>query len=110
MFAEKNYDLTIVAHTEPADIDIYARDDYYFQYRSPAFKSLYARIAAATDPRARSQLLAEAQRMIADDAVNAFLFEIPKIGVWNRRLKGLWTDAPIQATDLTAVYWDDVDG
>jgi peptide/nickel transport system substrate-binding protein len=90
-------------------MDIYARDDYYFQYRSPAFKSLYAQIAAATDGRERSRLLAKAQRMLADDAVNAFLFEIPKIGVWNARLKGLWSDAPIQANDLTSVYWDDAD-
>jgi peptide/nickel transport system substrate-binding protein len=109
VFADKDYDLTIVAHTEPADMDIYARDDYYFQYRSPAFKSLYAQIAAATDGRERSRLLAKAQRMLADDAVNAFLFEIPKIGVWNARLKGLWSDAPIQANDLTSVYWDDAD-
>lgn len=106
VFADKDYDLTIVAHTEPSDIDIYARDDYYFQYRSPAFRALYQEIAAETDAARRSRLLGDAQRMIADDAVNAFLFEISKIGVWNRRLKGLWSDAPIQANDLTAVYWE----
>lgn len=106
VFADRDYDLTIVAHTEPADIDIYARDDYYYQYRSPAFQALYAEIAAETDPERRSLLLGEAQRLIAADAVNAFLFELPKIGVWNRRLKGLWRDAPIQANDLTAVYWE----
>lgn len=106
VFADKDYDMTIVAHTEPADIDIYARDDYYFQYRSPAFKALYRRVVAETDSEARLRLLGDAQRMIADDAVNAFLFEIPKIGVWNRRLNGLWKDAPVQANDLTAVHWD----
>jgi peptide/nickel transport system substrate-binding protein len=108
VFADHDYDLTIVAHTEPMDIDIYARKDYYFQYKDKAFVELYARLAAASGEE-RSRLLAEAQQMIASDAVNAFLFQIPKIGIWNARLNGLWTDAPIQANDLTGVYWSDVD-
>ena len=29
-----NFDLTIVSHTEPMDIGIYARDKYYFNYHS----------------------------------------------------------------------------
>ena len=32
-----DYDMTIVAHAEPMDIDIYARDPYYFNYKNPAF-------------------------------------------------------------------------
>ncbi|VAW14632.1 ABC transporter, substrate-binding protein (cluster 5, nickel/peptides/opines), partial [hydrothermal vent metagenome] len=32
VFKNRDYDLTIVSHTEPYDIGIYARDDYYFQY------------------------------------------------------------------------------
>ncbi|MEO9703913.1 MAG: ABC transporter substrate-binding protein, partial [Nitratireductor sp.] len=35
VFKAKDYDLTIVSHTEPNDIGIYARDDYYFQYDNP---------------------------------------------------------------------------
>jgi peptide/nickel transport system substrate-binding protein len=27
--------------------------------------------------------------------------------VWNAKLKGLWANAPIQANDLTAVYWEE---
>ena len=38
----KDYDLTIVSHTEPNDIDIYARDDYYFGYHSDTFKKIIA--------------------------------------------------------------------
>ena len=40
--SSKDYDLTIVSHTEPADINIYARDDYYFDYHSDAFKKIMA--------------------------------------------------------------------
>ncbi|MEL7029840.1 MAG: ABC transporter substrate-binding protein, partial [Pseudomonadota bacterium] len=105
VFANKDYDLTIVAHTEPLDIDIYARDDYYFGYSDPAFRELMARLSAETDAPLRKQMYAEAQRALADAAVNVFLFQIPKIGVWDTRLRGLWADAPIQANDLTGVHW-----
>jgi peptide/nickel transport system substrate-binding protein len=107
VFAAHDYDMTIVAHTEPMDIDIYARDDYYFQYKDDQFKALYSEFAASIAEDSRSELLAAMQRKIADDAVNAFLASAPKIGVWNRRLEGLWADSPIQANDLTAVRWAD---
>ncbi|HHC29464.1 MAG TPA: ABC transporter substrate-binding protein, partial [Rhodobacterales bacterium] len=38
VFKGKDFDLTIVSHTEPADINIYARPDYYFQYDNPSFR------------------------------------------------------------------------
>ena len=40
VFKGKDFDLTIVSHTEPMDIDIYARPDYYFQYGKPEFVAL----------------------------------------------------------------------
>lgn len=105
VFGRGDYDLTIVAHTEPNDIGIYARDDYYFQYAKPAFKALMTALAQAPTEDDRTRILQDAQRMLADDAVNAFLFQLPKIGVWNARLHGQWTNSPIQANDMTAVYW-----
>ena len=105
VFADRDYDLTIVSHTEPMDIDIYARDDYYFQYKDEDYRELHARILAATDEGERRRLLGEAQRKIAADAVNVFILEAPKIGVWNARLEGLWPNAPIQANDMTGVSW-----
>jgi peptide/nickel transport system substrate-binding protein len=106
VFANKDYDLTIVSHVEPLDIDIYARDDYYFDYHSDAFKKIMADLNLATDPAKRTSLLQAAQRQITGDAVNVFLFELAKSGVWNARLKGLWANAPVEANDMTGVYWD----
>ncbi|MCB2055792.1 MAG: ABC transporter substrate-binding protein [Geminicoccaceae bacterium] len=107
VFTNKDYDLTIVAHTEPMDIGIYARDDYYFNYRNDAFTALMDELAATTDEAARNALLGRAQRILAEDAVNVFLFQLPKYGVWNAKLEGLWHDSPIQANDLTAVHWSE---
>lgn len=105
VFTNKDYQLTIVSHTEPMDIGIYARDDYYFNYKSPAFKAVMAELAATMDETRRKELLAEAQRIIAEDCVNVFLFQLAKHGVWDARLQGLWPNSPVQANDLTAVSW-----
>jgi len=105
VFRGKDYDLTIVSHTEPMDIGIYANPDYYFQYDSAEFQSLMDQLKIASDPDQRSVLLAKAQRRIADDYVNGFLFQLARTGVANAKIKGLWTNAPTQANDLTAVRW-----
>ncbi len=105
VFTNRDYDLTIVSHTEPNDINIYARPDYYFQYDSREFRELMSDLTKETDPVARRILIHDAQQMIADDHVNAFLFQLPKTGVADSRIMGLWGNSPTQANDLTAVYW-----
>ncbi|SFD06610.1 ABC transporter substrate-binding protein [Tropicimonas isoalkanivorans] len=107
VFKGKDFDLTIVSHTEPADINIYARPDYYFQYDNPDFQALMEELNTTTDEAKRSELLKSAQQMIADDYVNAFLFQLPKTGVANAKIEGLWENAPTQANDLTGVHWTD---
>ena len=107
VFRGKDYDLTIVSHTEARDINIYARDDYYFDYRNDAFNAVNAKLDAATDPDEQNALFAQAQRIVAEDAVNGFLFQLAKSGVWNAKLEGLWENSPIQANDLTGVRWTD---
>ncbi len=105
VFKGHDFDMTIISHTEPLDIDIYARDDYYFGYDNPEFKAVIEKLASEADTDARNALYRQAQEIIAKDAVNGFLFQLPKAGVWNKDLKGLWANAPIQANDLTDAYW-----
>ncbi len=107
VFKEKDYDLSIVSHTEPNDIGIYARDDYYFDYHNPEFNKVIAELDVTADQEKRNELYKQAQKILADDAVNGFLFELPKIGVWDAKLQGMWENSPIQATDLTDVKWAD---
>ncbi|MDJ0824888.1 MAG: ABC transporter substrate-binding protein [Rhodobacter sp.] len=105
VFKGKDYDLTIVSHTEPMDINIYARPEYYFQYDNPEFQSLMTDLDLAADPAARTEILARAQRIIADDYVNGYLFQLARTGVANAKIQGLWANAPTQANDLTGVSW-----
>ncbi len=106
VFRARDYDLTIVSHTEPMDIGIYARDDYYFDYDSPAFKEIMTKLTAAVTQEERYALMGEAQRKLAEDAVNGFIFQLAKHGVWDAKLKGLWENSPVQANDVTGVRWE----
>ncbi|WP_435661142.1 ABC transporter substrate-binding protein [Leisingera caerulea] len=105
VFRGKTFGLTIVSHTEPMDIGIYARPEYYFQYDSKAVQELMAKLNATTDPDSRTALLQEAQEMIAADYVNGYLFQLAKLGVAKAGLQGLWENAPTAAIDLTAISW-----
>ncbi len=106
VFRESQYHMTIVAHTEPDDIEIYAREKYYFNYANSEAQTLLERLHATTDLDQSKQILGEFQTLLADDCVNVFLFQLPKIGVWKRTIKGLWANAPIQANDMTRVAWE----
>ncbi len=105
VFTGKDFDLTIVSHTEPADIGIYARPDYYFQYDNPTFQELNSTLEVTSDPAMRSDLMAQMQTMISEDYVNGYLFQLAKTGVANANIEGLWENSPTQANDLTAVRW-----
>ncbi len=105
VFRQTDYDMTVIAHTEPLDIDIYARDTYYFNYRSEPFRAIIAALRSETDPAKRLALLGDAQRKLAEDCVNLFLFQLPKLGVWNARVQGLWENSPIPQMVVTEAKW-----
>ena len=105
VFRNQDYDLTIISHTEPFDIGIYARENYYFGYDSPPFRALMDALKSSRDPQSRTKLLHQAQRHIRDEQVNVFLFQLANAGIRNARLLGLWHHAPTQALDITGIYW-----
>jgi peptide/nickel transport system substrate-binding protein len=105
VFRGKDFGLTIVSHTEPFDIGIYARPEYYFQYDNADFQSLIKDLTAETDPAKRSELIAMAQTIISNDYVNGYLFQLAVPTVVKAGIQGIWSDAPTQAIDLTAVSW-----
>jgi peptide/nickel transport system substrate-binding protein len=107
VFRGKDFGLTIVSHTEPMDIGIYANPDYYFQYDNKAFQDLVAKLNVTADPDMRTEMLAEAQQIIADDYVNGYLFQLALATVAKTGVQGLWENAPTQATDLTGVSWSE---
>ncbi|UIJ74175.1 ABC transporter substrate-binding protein [Aurantimonas sp. HBX-1] len=105
VFTRHDFDMTIVAHAEPLDIGIYARPDYYFGYANPAFDAAIVAAETATDPEERLARYGDAQRILADEVPALYLFVMPKLGVWNAALTGLWENEPIPSNDLTDVAW-----
>lgn len=104
-FKNKNFDLTVISHVEPNDFVKYADPDYYFQYDSQKAKDLIAKINSTLDKAERAKALQDLQRLLADDAVNVYLYNLPRLGVYKPGLTGFWVNAPIFVNDLTAVSW-----
>jgi peptide/nickel transport system substrate-binding protein len=106
VFARHEFDMSIVMHAEPMDYDIYARDEYYFGYSNADFKALIESLEDTVDPVQRSELLRRAQHKLADDAVNGFLFQYPRLSVWNAHLQALRFDDVLGVIDLKHAHYD----
>ena len=101
----KNYDLSIISHVEPFDLGNYAKPDYYWGYDSKAFTALFDKIKATGNAAERNKLLGDAQKLLAADAANGFLFQPQWPVIAKKGVKGLWTQMPIFANDLSALSW-----
>ncbi|WP_369724910.1 ABC transporter substrate-binding protein [Bradyrhizobium sp. LLZ17] len=101
-----NFDLTIVSHVEPFDLVKITEPDYYLGYNNAAFNALYKQIVATPDDTARAKLLGDAQRMLATDAVSAYLFQPQWPTVISKKLKGVWKEVPQFENDFSAWSWE----
>ena len=104
-FGKGEFDLTIVLHVEPFDLGNYANPNYYWGYNNPKFNELHGKINNTPRADERNKLLGQAQQMLANDAVNGFLFQPQLPTVANKRIKGLWKDMPTFVNDLSAISW-----
>ena len=101
-----NFDLTIINHVEPLDYaTAYADPNYYYGYDSAKFRGLVATLAATSDQKEKARLWRDIQRQLADDAVNAFVWNPAQVAVFKKGLRGLWNSSPIFANDIAAVSW-----
>ena len=105
VYAQKAYDLTLISHVEPLDLGNFARPGYYWNYENPKFNALWEKVNTTADEKARLALIGEVQRLVADDAVAAWLYQPSSITVAKAGVRGLWADAPIFANDLAALSW-----
>ena len=53
----------------------------------------------------RNRLLGDAQRLLAQDAACAFLYQPQWVTVAAKNLRGLWKDMPVFVNDLAALSW-----
>lgn len=105
VFQRKDYALTLIMHVEPMDLNIYAQDDYYFNYDNRAFQQIWQQALNARSEQEQFKWLAEAQRRITEDAVNVFLFIRPEQNLMHRELEGMWEKSPIPSFVLEDIRW-----
>jgi len=104
VFKNADYDLTVIGHAEPFDINIYANPNYYFRYNSPKFQETLKKAEMEVDPKVRRELYVACQKIITEDAVNGYLFVLPSLPAMKKEVNNWWKDYPITAVDVTDVW------
>ena len=104
VFKNADYDLTVMGHAEPFDIEIYSRPNYYFRYGNPKFLELIKKAEGEMNEQARKKIYEQAQRMLADDFVNVYLFINPALPGMKKEVMNWWKDYPTIVVDASEVY------
>jgi peptide/nickel transport system substrate-binding protein len=104
VFKNADYDLTVIGHAEPFDINIYANPKYYFRYDSPKFQETLKKAEMEADPKIRKELYIACQKIITEDAVNGFLYVLPSLPTMKKEIMNWWKDYPMTAVDVTEVW------
>lgn len=104
IFLGGDYDMTIIGHSEPRDINVYANPDYYYRYDNPRIAELLEEAESASSDAEEVAAYREIARIIAEDAVNVWLFSPPYLVAARADVYGFWTDQPTPAIDVTEVY------
>jgi peptide/nickel transport system substrate-binding protein len=106
IFKQKEFELTMIGHAEAWDIGIYANPNYYFQYDSPEFREAYNNALKSTTEADKAKWFGRCQEIIAEDAVNGYLFASPSLSAMKVELMNWWKDYPTIAMDCTEVWWN----
>ncbi|HET8985759.1 MAG TPA: ABC transporter substrate-binding protein [Trueperaceae bacterium] len=104
IFLGGDYDMTIIGHSEPKDINVYANPGYYYHYDNPRIGELLAEAELATSQADSDAKYQEIATIIANDAVNVWVMSSPYLVAVRSDVYGFWTDQPTPAIDLTEVY------
>ncbi|PKQ32788.1 MAG: ABC transporter substrate-binding protein [Actinobacteria bacterium HGW-Actinobacteria-2] len=103
VFTKGDYDMTIVAHTEPRDFGKFANPKYYWHYDSKKFQQLYANADAASDEAQAVAGMKASLRYLADDAAAIWLFALPNLVITKNTITGLPANASSLSFDLTSI-------
>jgi peptide/nickel transport system substrate-binding protein len=106
IFKQKEFELSMIGHAEAWDIGIYNNPNYYFQYDSAEFRDAYNKALKATTEAEKAKWFGRCQEIVAEDAVNGFLFASPSLSAMKVELMNWWKDYPTIAMDCTEVWWN----
>lgn len=104
VFLKKDYDMTIIGHAESWDLNVYARDGYYFNWDNAAFKQMYDRALATGSNEERNNLFIRMQYMLADQAPGVWAFTAPYIAATRKNVYGWWGNQAVLNSNLVRVF------
>ncbi|BDR54976.1 ABC transporter substrate-binding protein [Bombiscardovia apis] len=74
VYTNRDYDLSLVDHSESHDFAQWANPKYYYGYDSPQVQELYQQAMSARSSQESAKLLAQAARQVSQDAPADWLF------------------------------------
>ena len=92
VYTNKDYELSFVLHTEARDFQNWANPEYYFTYANPEVTDLYAQSRAATDEDEANELLAQAARIVSEDAGADWLYNGASVAAVSTQVAGMPVD------------------
>ena len=92
VYINKDYDLSFVLHTEARDFENWANPDYYFTYDNPEVQACTPQSLAATDEAEAADLLAQAARIVSEDAAADWLYNGASVVAVGTNITGMPVD------------------
>ena len=89
VFTNRDYDLSIVSHVEGRDMAaVFGNPDYYTTYGTDEVQALFEAADSGTEEE-QVEAMAQAARLISEDAAADFLFLLPNLMVAEPDIIGL---------------------
>ncbi|WP_162321363.1 ABC transporter substrate-binding protein [Nesterenkonia haasae] len=85
----QDFDLAIINHVEPRNMNNYAYPDYYWGYDSEDARDLFDEAAAATDDDEYEASMEELTELIVSDTPGVWLYNPPNVGLATEGVSGL---------------------
>jgi len=101
VYTNKDYQLSLVDHAESHDFASWTNPDYYFAYDNPEVQDLYAQAVVADSTQEQDQLLAQAARIVSEDAAADWLTNFRTVTAVRQGIEGFPTDAINARLDLS---------
>jgi peptide/nickel transport system substrate-binding protein len=99
----RDFQLSMVNHAETHDFSNWADPTYYWGYDSAPVQQLYAESLAATDPEVAVSKLAEAARIVSEDAPAEWLYTATTLTAVRDGVTGFPTSSTSTRLDLSAL-------
>jgi peptide/nickel transport system substrate-binding protein len=103
VFTKANYDLTVISHVEARDIDQYGNPEYYWRYDDPETQALLTEAEATVDEEKSNELYQQVQERINEQAVNNWLYLLPRLQVVKKGITGYPTTSTSLSYDVTGI-------